>query len=190
MGWATILQIRSSGELCSLLGGSCNPAAAANLPLCLLSCASTAEFSIWTREAGAGGLSIAVEGPSKAEITFDDHKDGSCGASYIVQEPGMYWGQITWKQHWLWLWKKLRTLTTSLLSAGNYEVSIKFNDEHIPESPYLVPVIAPSDDARRLTVTSLQVRHKETSLQLTTETDFVLVLQNRNGCPLFCLLSK
>lgn len=47
-----------------------------------------AEFSIWTREAGAGGLSIAVEGPSKAEITFEDRKDGSCGVSYVVQEPG------------------------------------------------------------------------------------------------------
>lgn len=54
----------------------------------MLLCASTAEFSIWTREAGAGGLSIAVEGPSKAEIAFEDHKDGSCGVSYIVQEPG------------------------------------------------------------------------------------------------------
>ncbi|KAF7253754.1 Filamin-C [Varanus komodoensis] len=49
-----------------------------------------AEFSIWTREAGAGGLSIAVEGPSKAEIAFEDRKDGSCGVSYIVQEPGDY----------------------------------------------------------------------------------------------------
>ena len=49
---------------------------------------SVAEFSIWTREAGAGGLSIAVEGPSKAEISFEDRKDGSCGVSYIVQEPG------------------------------------------------------------------------------------------------------
>lgn len=47
-----------------------------------------AEFSIWTREAGAGGLSIAVEGPSKAEISFEDRKDGSCGVSYLVQEPG------------------------------------------------------------------------------------------------------
>lgn len=47
-----------------------------------------AEFSIWTREAGAGGLSIAVEGPSKAEIAFEDRKDGSSGVSYIVQEPG------------------------------------------------------------------------------------------------------
>lgn len=48
----------------------------------------SAEFSIWTREAGAGGLSIAVEGPSKAEIAFEDRKDGSSGVSYIVQEPG------------------------------------------------------------------------------------------------------
>lgn len=51
-------------------------------------CLSLAEFSIWTREAGAGGLSIAVEGPSKAEIAFEDRKDGSSGVSYIVQEPG------------------------------------------------------------------------------------------------------
>lgn len=55
---------------------------------------SPAEFSIWTREAGAGGLSIAVEGPSKAEIAFEDRKDGSCGVSYVVQEPGgcLRWG--------------------------------------------------------------------------------------------------
>lgn len=33
-------------------------------------------------------MSIAVEGPSKAEITFEDRKDGSCGVSYVVQEPG------------------------------------------------------------------------------------------------------
>uniref|UniRef100_A0A8D2QBH7 Uncharacterized protein n=1 Tax=Zonotrichia albicollis TaxID=44394 RepID=A0A8D2QBH7_ZONAL len=88
--------------------------------------APPAEFSIWTREAGAGGLSIAVEGPSKAEISFEDRKDGSCGVSYLVQEP------------------------------GDYEVSIKFNEEHIPDSPFIVPVASHSDDARRLTVTSLQ----------------------------------
>lgn len=58
--------------------------------LCLtrFSVLCVAEFSIWTREAGAGGLSIAVEGPSKAEIAFEDRKDGSSGVSYIVQEPG------------------------------------------------------------------------------------------------------
>nr|CAB3246486.1 filamin-C-like [Phallusia mammillata] len=69
-----------------------------------------ADFCIWTREAGAGGLSIAVEGPSKAEINFEDRKDGSCGVSYVVTEP------------------------------GEYEVSVRFNDEHIPNSPFPVHV--------------------------------------------------
>lgn len=46
----------------------------------------------------------------------------------------------------------------SVLPAGDYEVSIRFNDEHIPDSPFIVPVASPSDDARRLTVASLQVR--------------------------------
>ncbi|XP_073724478.1 filamin-C [Misgurnus anguillicaudatus] len=103
-----------------------------------------AEFSIWTREAGAGGLSIAVEGPSKAEISFEDRKDGSCGVIYIVQEP------------------------------GDYEVSIKFNNEHIPDSPFIVPVAKLSDDARRLTVTSLQ----EKDLKVNYEAQFAV---QRNG---------
>jgi len=48
----------------------------------------TGHFNIYTREAGAGGLSIAVEGPSKAEIDFQDHKDGSCEVAYTCTEPG------------------------------------------------------------------------------------------------------
>uniref|UniRef100_A0AAY4BYE5 Calponin-homology (CH) domain-containing protein n=1 Tax=Denticeps clupeoides TaxID=299321 RepID=A0AAY4BYE5_9TELE len=106
-----------------------------------------AEFSIWTREAGAGGLSIAVEGPSRAEISFEDRKDGSCGVSYMAQEP------------------------------GDYEVSIKFNDEHIPDSPYLVPVCAPVDDARRLTVTSLQ----ESGLKANQPVSFAVRLNGAQG---------
>ncbi|CAN9508345.1 unnamed protein product [Ophioblennius macclurei] len=106
-----------------------------------------AEFSIWTREAGAGGLSIAVEGPSKAEITFEDRKDGSCGVSYVVQEP------------------------------GDYEVSIKFNDEHIPDSPFIVPVATLSDDARRLTITSLQ----EMGLKVGQEASFAVQLNGARG---------
>ncbi|KAM7367447.1 hypothetical protein PAMP_015347 [Pampus punctatissimus] len=106
-----------------------------------------AEFSIWTREAGAGGLSIAVEGPSKAEITFEDRKDGSCGVSYVVQEP------------------------------GDYEVSIKFNDEHIPDSPFIVPIATLSDDARRLTITSLQ----EMGLKVGQEASFAVQLNGARG---------
>ncbi|KAG9477855.1 hypothetical protein GDO78_013048 [Eleutherodactylus coqui] len=106
-----------------------------------------AEFSIWTREAGAGGLSIAVEGPSKAEIAFEDRKDGSCGVSYVVQEP------------------------------GDYEVSVKFNDEHIPDSPFIVPVGSPSDDARRLTVSSLQ----ESGLKVNQPASFAVSLNGAKG---------
>ncbi|XP_034027949.1 filamin-A isoform X3 [Thalassophryne amazonica] len=106
-----------------------------------------AEFSIWTREAGAGGLSIAVEGPSKAEITFEDRKDGSSGVSYIVQEP------------------------------GDYEVSIRFNDEHIPDSPFIVPVASPSDDARCLTVASLQ----ESGLKVNHPASFAVSLNGAKG---------
>lgn len=40
---------------------------------------------------------------------------------------------------------------------GDYEVSIKFNDEHIPDSPFAVPIATLADDARRITITSLQV---------------------------------
>lgn len=48
---------------------------------------------------------------------------------------------------------------------GDYEISVKFNEQHIPDSPFLVPVVAPVDDARRLTVTGLQVRHEDTPPQ-------------------------
>lgn len=84
------------------------------------------DFNIYTREAGAGGLSIAVEGPSKAELDFDDRKDGSCGVTYRVTEP------------------------------GEYLVSIRFNDQHIPDSPFKVAVTPSIGDARKLSVQALQ----------------------------------
>lgn len=86
----------------------------------------TGEFNIFTREAGAGGLSIAVEGPSKAEIDFQDRKDGSCGVSYLCTEP------------------------------GEYMVSVKFNDQHIPDSPFKVYVSPATGDMQKLSITSMQ----------------------------------
>lgn len=139
-----------------------------------------------------------MEGPSKAEIAFEDRKDGSCGVSYVVQEPGRCShlvrtglpqppSSILADQWALGLpsavapspfsrselspdpmsfpgaeagWGKCVPALESAdqpPSSGDYEVSIKFNDEHIPDSPFVVPVASLSDDARRLTVTSLQV---------------------------------
>lgn len=93
------------------------------------------EFNIYTREAGAGGLSIAVEGPSKAELDFDDRKDGSCGVKYVVTEP------------------------------GEYLVSVKFNDEHIPESPFKVYITPSIGDARKLSVAALQQKGLQVGLK-------------------------
>lgn len=98
------------------------------------------DFNIYTREAGAGGLSIAVEGPSKAELDFDDRKDGSCGVTYKVSEP------------------------------GEYLVSIKFNDEHIPDSPFKVDVTPSIGDARKISVSALQQK----GLQLGKPAAFVV----------------
>ncbi|XP_068218759.1 filamin-A isoform X2 [Palaemon carinicauda] len=80
------------------------------------------EFNVWTREAGAGSLAISVEGPSKAEIDFKDRKDGSCYVSYLVSEP------------------------------GEYRVGIKFNDKHIPDSPYKVYITPAMGEARKVEV--------------------------------------
>ena len=57
-----------------------------------------------------------------------------------------------------WNWLYVERMYLFVCISGDYEVSIKFNDEHIPDSPFIVPVATLSDDARRLTVTSLQVK--------------------------------
>ena len=49
-----------------------------------------ATFTIITKDAGAGGLSLAVEGPSKAEIRCVDNKDGTCSVTYTPTAPGEY----------------------------------------------------------------------------------------------------
>ena len=40
--------------------------------------------------------------------------------------------------------------------AGEYLVSIKFNDEHIPESPFRVPISPSIGEAKKLSVSALQ----------------------------------
>lgn len=40
-------------------------------------------------------------------------------------------------------------------------VSVKFNDEHIPDSPFRVPVLPSSGDARKVTVQALKQKGLE-----------------------------
>jgi len=45
-------------------------------------CNEPCSFRIITKDAGSGGLSVAVEGSSKAEIQCKDNKDGTCDVTY------------------------------------------------------------------------------------------------------------
>ncbi|KAG8322096.1 hypothetical protein J6590_029794 [Homalodisca vitripennis] len=75
-------------------------------------------FTVETKGAGTGGLGLAIEGPSEAKMTCQDNRDGSCSVEYLPTEP------------------------------GEYDVSIKFSDQHIPGSPFKVNVDAPLDPTK------------------------------------------
>ncbi|XP_068916696.1 filamin-A isoform X4 [Tenebrio molitor] len=102
------------------------------------------EFNVWTREAGSGQLAISVEGPSKAEINFTDRKDGSCDVSYRVSEP------------------------------GEYRIGLKFNDEHVPDSPFKVYISPAVGDAHLLEV----IQFPEGYIQADKPSQFIV---RRNG---------
>ena len=65
-------------------------------------------FLINTKSAGYGGLSLSIEGPSKAEIDCKDNEDGTLDVDYKPTEPGFY------------------------------IINIKFADSHVPGSPFQV----------------------------------------------------
>lgn len=54
----------------------------------------------------SGGLSLAIEGPSKTEIKCVDNENGTCTVSYIPTAP------------------------------GEYTIVVKFADKHISGSPF------------------------------------------------------
>ncbi|TFJ96769.1 Filamin-C [Platysternon megacephalum] len=65
-----------------------------------------ATFTVNTKDAGEGGLSLAVEGPSKAEISCTDNQDGTCSVSYLPVLP------------------------------GDYSIVVKYNEKYIAGSPF------------------------------------------------------
>lgn len=76
-------------------------------------CGETCKFVIDTREAGLGGLTLAVEGPAETKFKCTDNRNGSCNVEYIPTEP------------------------------GEYDISILFANTHIPGSPYKIQIKQP-----------------------------------------------
>ena len=72
----------------------------------------------------AGGLSLAVEGPSKAEISCHDNKDGTVSVSYLPTAP------------------------------GEYKISVKFGDKHIRGSPYTAKITGEGRKRNQISVGS------------------------------------
>ncbi|GMT21276.1 hypothetical protein PFISCL1PPCAC_12573 [Pristionchus fissidentatus] len=81
-------------------------------------------FNIYTREAGAGKLNVSIEGPSKAVMKFEDHKDGNCHVDYKVTTP------------------------------GEYLITIKHKDAQIPDSPFKVFIAPATGEVRKLELAS------------------------------------
>ena len=50
----------------------------------------TNEFTVYTNGRGYGGLSVAMEGPSRADIRYEDNRDGSVKVIYTPRVPGEY----------------------------------------------------------------------------------------------------
>lgn len=47
-------------------------------------------FTVDTKNAGPGDLSVAVEGPSKVDIDCVDNGDGTCEVTYVPVEAGLF----------------------------------------------------------------------------------------------------
>ena len=82
------------------------------------------KFMVETKGAGAGTLKIKIHGPKgafKVEMFRENTKDRNIGVRYNPTEP------------------------------GRYDISVKWAEEHVPNSPFTVYVGANEDDLRRLT---------------------------------------
>lgn len=88
------------------------------------------KFTVETKGAGQGGLSLAIEGPSEAKMSCTDNRDGSCDVEYVATEP------------------------------GDYDITIRFADKHIPGSPFKV-FVEESVDSGKVKVYGPGIEHGE-----------------------------
>lgn len=68
------------------------------------------QFTVDTRNAGKGGLSLAIEGPSEAKMSCRDNRDGTCTVDYLP------------------------------IKRGIYDITVKFAEQHIQGSAFQVQI--------------------------------------------------
>uniref|UniRef100_A0A6G1SDR5 Filamin-A n=1 Tax=Aceria tosichella TaxID=561515 RepID=A0A6G1SDR5_9ACAR len=106
------------------------------------------EFDIYTREAGTGELHVVMEGPSKPELKYTDRKDGSCHVGYKVSQ------------------------------AGEYRVSVFFNDHEVPDSPFRTVVMAPTGDVAKI---ELGPMPPDSMIQLNKPYNMTVIMNGAKG---------
>lgn len=72
------------------------------------------QFCIDTRAAGYGNIDMSLEGPSKCETQYEDNGNGTCNVTYVP------------------------------LKAGEYKISLKFDEKEISNSPFKVQAFDPT----------------------------------------------
>ena len=87
-------------------------------------CGEQNSFIISTKGVSVGGLSLAIEGPSKASISYHDNKDGTITINYLPT------------------------------ARGDYKISVKFDDKHIKGSPFLVKITGEGRKRNHLSISS------------------------------------
>lgn len=123
-------------------------------------CGEPAHFTISTKGTGAGGLSLAVEGPSKAEISCHDNKDGTVSVSYLPTAP------------------------------GEYKISVKFSDKDIKGSPYNAKItgilaiinILQSNDYKQYRIIDHRLHEFSLQVRVARGTRYPLVRRARCNC--------
>ena len=76
------------------------------------------EFTVDMTKAGDGGLDLQIEGPCEAQVTVEDHEDGTASVKYLPQEP------------------------------GEYKINILFAEQPIPDSPFTPQFVPETDPSK------------------------------------------
>ena len=123
-------------------------------------CGEQAQFTVSTKGAGPGGLHLAVEGPSKADITCNDNKDGTVDVSYLPTAP------------------------------GEYKITAMFADEHIPGSPFTCKITGEGKKRNQISVGSSSELQLPGNLTETDLRSLKAYIESPSGVIEQCFLKK